>query len=102
MGLTEMKAWLKPDSLGAALLEFESLTGVGVVQGREGARLGRVGLAAVGGQHAGDVAGTGVEGRGRHRGRAQGAVQRLQQRHGFVARRDVLRRLRASRGRRAG
>lgn len=86
-------------SLGAALLELEALTGVGVVQRGEGACLGRVGLAAVGGQHAGDVAGTRVERRGLPRGRVEGAVQRLQQGHGFVAWRDVLRRLRTSRGR---
>lgn len=87
------------DSLGAALLEFEALTGVGVVQRGEGACLGRVRLAAVGGQHAGDVAGTGVERRGRHRGRVEGAVQRLQERHSLVAWRDVLRRLQTRRGR---
>lgn len=69
-----------------------------MVEGGEGARRGRVWLAAVGGQHAGHVAGTGVERRGRHRGGVEGAVQRLQERHGFVARRDVLGRLRAGTG----
>lgn len=95
-----MKALFTPaDSLGAALLEFEALAGAGVVQRGEGACLGRVRLAAVGGQRAGHVAGTGVERRGRHRGRVEGAVERLQERHGFVAWRDVLRRLQTSRGR---
>lgn len=68
-----------------------------MVQGGEGAGLGRVWLAAVGGQHAGDVAGTGVERRGSHRGGVEGAVQGLQEGHGLVARRDVLRRLRTRR-----
>lgn len=88
---------MSPDSLGAALLEFESLAGVGLVQRGEGAGLGRVWLAAVGGQHAGDVAGTGVERRGSHRGGVEGPVQGLQEGHGFVARRDVLGRLRTRR-----
>lgn len=91
---------LRSDSLGTTLLEFESLTGVGVVEGGEGACWGRVWLAAVGGQHARNVAGTGVERRGRHRGGVEGAVQRLQERHGFVAGRDVLGRLGAGTGQR--
>lgn len=64
-----------------------------MVEGGEGACGGRVWLAAVGGQHARNVAGTRVERRGRHRGGVEGAVQRLQERHGFVAGRDVLGRL---------
>lgn len=73
-----------------------------MVEGGEGARRGRVWLAAVGGQHACRLAGTGVERRGRHRGRVEGAVQRLQQRHGFVAGGDVLGRLGARTGQCAG
>lgn len=64
-----------------------------MVQRGEGAGRRRVRLAAVGRQHSGDVAGTGVERRRGPRGGGQGAVQRLQQGHGLVARRDVLRRL---------
>lgn len=84
------------DSLGTALLEFESLAGVGVVQRGEGAGRSRVRLAAVGRQHSGDVTGTGVERRRGPRGGGQGAIQCLQQGHGLVARRDVLRRLQST------
>lgn len=65
-----------------------------MVQRGEGAGRGRVGLAAVGGQRPGDVAGPRVEGGRGHRGGVEGPVQRLQERHGLVARGDVLRRLR--------
>lgn len=64
-----------------------------MVEGGEGACWGRVGLAAVGGQHTRNMAGTGVERRGHHRGGVEGAVQRLQERHSFIAGRDVLGRL---------
>lgn len=87
------------DSLGATLLEFEALAGVGVVQGGEGAGRRRVRLAAVGRQNPGDVAGARVECRRGPRGGGQGPVQGLQEGHGLVAWRDVLRRLQV-RGRR--
>lgn len=85
-------------SLWATLLEFESLTGVGVVQRGERAGRCRVRLAAVQGQHSGHVAGTGVERRRIQRGGGEGAVQGLQERHHLVSWRDVLRRLQTRRG----
>lgn len=78
------------DSLWTTLLQFEALTGIGVVQRREGSRRCRVRLSAVRRQRSRDVARARVEGRRSGWRGVQGPVQCLQQRHDFVAGRNVL------------